>query len=434
MKLSSPEEAVRAIKSGDRIVLANLCAEPHLMPRLLMDRAHELDGVRLFHCRPFGSFVERCLEPGMEEHLRCVTVFAGGVRNLLQLIKDGRADFYPIPLSRIPWLFRAGPYRPDVFITTLSPPDEQGYCSLGVSVDYARAALETAGVVIGEMNESMPRTSGDSLVHTSQIDYMVRVAESIYEMPSAEITSDERKLGEQVAGLVEDEATIQIGFGSVSEAVTSFLKEKKDLGMHTEMLPESAMTLIEEGALTGGKKTIHQGKIVCTFCAGTKRLYDWLNENPQIEMRTVDYTNDSRIIALNNKMTSINTALQVDLYGNIYSDSLGFDLYSGAGGQPDFMFGTQLCPNGKSIIVLLSTASKGSISRIVVHPKMSENPRAPSMPTVTRFHSDYVVTEWGVASLRNLTVRERAQALIEIAHPDFRDELRRDAKKVGLTS
>ncbi|HID18756.1 TPA: acetyl-CoA hydrolase/transferase family protein, partial [Candidatus Bathyarchaeota archaeon] len=394
----------------------------------------ELENVKLFHLRPFGRFKDRYLEQGMEKHVKCATAFAGGIQPIVQLIKEGKAEFYPIPLSKIPWLFREGPYRPDIFITTVSPPDRHGYCSLGVSVDYAWAALETARIIIAEVNENMPRTCGDSFIHLSRIDYLVEVSEPIYEIPPTNITNVERRIGENVASLVEDEATIQIGYGGVSEAITSFLKEKKDLGMHTEMVPEGTITLVEEGALTCEKKSIHKRRIVCTFNAGTRRLYDWLDKNPIIEMKPVDYTNDSKVIAMNHKMTAINTALQIDLYGNIYSDMLGLDQYSGAGGQPDFVLGALLCPNGKSIIVLPSTAAKGKVSRIVAHPILSRNIKAPLMPTVTRFYADYVVTEWGVASLKDKTISERAKALIEIAHPDFKDELWEEARKINLVT
>ena len=431
-KLVTAEKAADVVKSGDRIVLSNLCGEPHRVPNLLMDKAPELKNVRMFHARPFGPFIDRYSEPEMERHIRCVTAFAGGVRQIVKLIRERKADFYPIPLSKFPWLFRDGPYKPDIFMTTVSPPDNGGYCSLGVSVDYGWAALQNAHTVVAEVNENMPRTCGDSLVHASQIDYLVEVSDRIYELPPTNVTALERHLGENVASLVEDEATIQIGFGGVSEAITSFLKEKRNLGMHSEMVPEGTMTLVEEGALNCKKKTINKERIVCTFSAGTQKLYDWLDGNQMIEMKPVDYTNDSKIIAMNHKMTAINAALQVDLYGNTYSDMLGLDQYSGAGGQPDFIIGAHLCPNGKSIVVLPSTAAGGKASRIVVHPAMSENEKAPLMPTVTRFHADYVVTEYGIASLRDKTTIERAKTLIDIAHPDFKDELEKKAKQIGL--
>jgi 4-hydroxybutyrate CoA-transferase len=431
-KLVTGEKAAALVKSGDRVVLSNLCGEPHRVPNLLMDRAPELENVRMFHARPFGPFIDRYSEPQMEKHIRCATAFAGGVRQIVKLIKEQKADFYPIPLSKFPWLFKDGPYKPDIFMTTVSPPDDRGYCSLGVSVDYGRAALHTAHTVVAEVNENMPRTCGNSLVHVSQLDYLVEAPDRIYELPSTNVTALEKRLGENVASLVEDEATIQIGFGGVSEAITSFLKEKRDLGMHSEMVPEGTITLVEEGALNCTKKTINRDKIVCTFAAGTQRLYDWLNRNQMIEMKPVDYTNDSKVIASNHKMTAINAALQVDLFSNTYSDVLGLDQYSGAGGQPDFVIGAHLCPNGKSITVLPSTAAGGKASRIVVHPAVSENERAPLMPTVTRFHADYVVTEWGIASLRDKTTLERAKALIDIAHPDFKDRLDKKARQMGL--
>jgi 4-hydroxybutyrate CoA-transferase len=278
----------------------------------------------------------------------------------------------------------------------------------------------------------MPTTCGDSLVHLSEIDHLVEASEPIYELPVTSPTGLERKLAENVAALVEDEATIQIGYGAVSECIAPFLVEKRDLGMHTEMFPESALTLIEHGALNCARKTLYRGKIVCSFAAGTKRLYDWLNENSMIEMKPFDYVNDSRIIAMNHKMTAINTALQVDLFGNVYSDMLGFEEYSGAGGQPDFVLGASMCPSGKSIIALPSTAAQGRASRIVAHPTLAANAKAPLIPTVSRFHADHVVTEWGAASLKGKTANERARALIEIADPDFRDGLRQEGARTGL--
>jgi len=433
-KAVSAQEAARVVKSGDKVVLANLCGEPHVLPNLIMDRARELTDVRFFHLRPCGQFIERYLEPGMEKHVRCATAFAGGSKPIVQLMKEGRADFYPIPLSKVPSLFRNGSYRPDAFVTTITPPDDNGYCSLGVSVDYAHAAIETARIVIAEVNENVPRTGGDSLVHLSDIDYMVADHEPLYEMPVPKITNLEKRMAENVADLVDDEATIQIGYGAVSESIPPFLKEKRDLGMHTEMFPESAITLVEEGALTCERKSIDRGKIVCAFSAGTKRLYDWLDRNPRIAMKPFDYTNDIGIIERSSKMTAINTALQVDLFGNVYSDILGFDEYSGAGGQPDFVVGASFCPNGKSIIVLPSTTSDGKFSRIVAHPSVTSNPKSPSMPTVTRFHTDYIVTEWGVASLRDKSAKERAEALFEVSHPDYTGELEKDGRMLGLLS
>jgi 4-hydroxybutyrate CoA-transferase len=427
-------EAAQIVKAHDRVVLANFCGEPHILPGLIMDRAPELNDVSIFHLRPSGRFVERYLEPGMENHVRCATAFAGGIKPIVQLLKERRADFYPIPLSKVPWLFRSASFGPNVFITTVTPPDEKGYCSLGVSVDYAHAALETAGTVIAEVNENMPRTGGDSLVHVSKIDYMVEANETVYEIPTPTVTKLEKQLAENVAELVDDGATIQIGYGAVSESIPPFLKEKRNLGMHTEMFPESAITLVEEGALTNEKKSLDKGRTVCAFTAGTKRLYDWLNNNPKIAMKPFDYTNDAGIIAGSSKMTAINTALQLDLFGNVYSDVLGFDEYSGAGGQPDFAIGAQFCPDGKSIIVLPSTTSDGKLSRIVGHPTVTANKRSPAIPTLARFHADYVVTEWGTAALRGKSIKERARKLLDISHPDFNRDLVAEGSRLGLLS
>jgi len=431
VEFSSPENVVKTVKSNDKIALANLCAEPAIFPNLLLDRARELTNVRLFHMRPCGEFVHRYLDPGMEQHVKCSTAFTGGVKPIVQLIKDGRADFYPIPLSKAPWLIRQV-FKPDIFVATVSPPDDKGNCSLGISVDTGLSAFETAKVKIVEVNENMPKTGGDSLVPANEIDYFLESHEPIYELPRPTITNLEKKLAENVTHLVPDGATIQVGFGAISESITPFLAEKKDLGLHSEMFPDSAMTLVEQGVLTGAQKKLHRGKAVCAFAAGTKKLYDWLGEYRDIEMKPFDYTNDPKIIAANSKMTAINTALQVDLYGNIYSDMLGFDQYSGAGGQPDFVIGSQLCPDGISIIVLPSTASEGKVSRIVAHPSLSPNQQAPMISTVSRFHADYVVTEQGTASLGGRTTKERARAILNLSHPDFVDELWKSGRKLNL--
>jgi 4-hydroxybutyrate CoA-transferase len=433
LKYISPEKIVQLIKPHYKVALSNICSEPRIIPPLLMEQAHELHDVRLFHMRPCGNFVERYLEPGMESHIRCSTAFTGGVRPIVQLIKDGRADFYPIPFSQAPWLIRTK-LKPDVFIATVTPPDEAGNCNLGISVDYARAALEVARVVIVEINTNMPRTFGDTTISTDQIDYFIESQEPIHELPQPRITKLEIQLAENVTELVHDGATIQIGYGAISESITPFLKDKKNLALHTEMFPESAMELVDGGVIDGQQNSLHKDKAVCSFAAGTKKLYQWLSKNSTIEFMPFDYTNDPKIIAANNRMTAINTALQVDLYGNTYSDMLGFDQYSGAGGQPDFVIGSQLCSDGISVIVLPSTAVEGKKSRIVAHPQVSLNSQAPAIPTVSRYHADYVVTEFGTASLRGKTTRERARAIVQIAHPDFVDELWKEGKRLNLLS
>ncbi len=434
-KIVTAERAVEAIRSHDDVVLANFCGEPHFLPMALMNRAPELTGVRLFHSTVFGSFTDKYLEPGMEKHIRCATAFSGRSKNVRQLLKEGRADFYPVTFANKPQLLRAGDYKSDVFMVTVSPPDDNGYCSLGVSVDYAWGVLERPPrVVIAEVNPNMPRTHGRSFVHISQIDYMVEVDEPIYEPHQSPTTDMETKIGQYVATLVEDGSTLQIGYGAVSEAMVHFLKDKKDLGMHAEMVPEGLKDLVAAGAVTNAPKSMHKGKIVCTFHAGTRKLYDWLNENPLIEMQPVDYTNDPRIIAMNSKMVAINAALQVDLFGNIYSDVLGLqDQYTGSGGQLDFAIGCALAPDAKFVTVLPSVTSNREFSRIVAHPTLETNNHlASQIPTVPRYYADHIVTEYGVAQLKGKPNSERAKALIRIASPSFRDMLLQQAKELGL--
>jgi 4-hydroxybutyrate CoA-transferase len=434
-KIVTAEKAVQAIKSHDDVVLANFCGEPHFLPTALMDRAPELAGVRIFHLTPFGPFQNKYLEPGMEKHIRCATAFCGRSKNIRQLLSEGRADFYPVTFGNIPRLFREGDFRSDVFMLTVSSPDRNGYCSLGVSVDYAWGALERPPrAVIAEVNPNMPRTHGRSFIHISQIDYIVEVMQPLYELEQSSITDVETKIGQNVAALVEDYATVQIGYGGVSEAVVHFLKGKRDLGIHTEMVPEGLRELINTGAVTNTKKSIHKGKIVCAFHGGTKQLYEWLNDNSLIEMQPVDYTNNPRIIALNSNVVAINAALQVDLFGNIYSDLFGLrDQYTGSGGQLDFALGCAIAPDAKFVTVLPSTTKDEKFSRIVTHPTLEmNNPLASQIPTIPRYYADYVVTEYGVVQLKGIPNTERAKALIQLAHPNFQDILQQQAKELGL--
>jgi len=434
-KIVTAEKAVEAIKSHDDVVLANFCGEPRLLPMALMNRAHELLGVRIFHYAAFGPFQDRYLEPGMEKHIRCATAFCGRRKSVRQLLSEGRADFYPVTFGNTPQLLREGDFRSDVLLLTVSPPDRDGYCSLGVSVDYAHGAIERPPrVVIAEVNPNMPKTHGRSFIHVSKIDYIIEVDQPLYELEQSPITEIQVRIGQYVAALVEDCSTLQIGYGGVSEAVVHFLKDKKNLGIHTEMVPEGLRELVATGAITNARKSIHQGKIVCTFHGGTTKLYEWLNDNPLIEMQAVDYTNDPKIIAMNSRMVAINAALQVDLFGNIYSDLLGLeDQYTGAGGQLDFAVGCIIAPNAKFVTVLPSTTSDEMSSRIVTHPTLeTENPRAPQIPTIPRYYADYVVTEYGIAHLKGKPNTERAKALIQIAHPNFKGILQQQAKELAL--
>jgi 4-hydroxybutyrate CoA-transferase len=434
-KFVTPNQAVELIKTGDDVVLANFCSEPRYLPLALMERASELNNVRIFHMAVQGPFVKKYLEPGMNTHIRCATPFCGRNAMIRQLIKNGQADFYPINFSNIPNLLCKGNFKSDVFMLTVSPPDNNGFCNLGVSVDYAWGALERpARLIIAEINPHMPRTQGRTSLHISRIDMAVEVNDPVFELPQFQITDIEKKIGSFVADLVRDGDTLQIGYGGVSESVLYFLKDKKDLGIHTEMVSDGLVDLVEAGSVNNCRKSIHKGKIVCTFNAGTKRLYDWLDNNPIVEMHPVDYTNDPRIIASNHNLVAINTALQVDLFGNIYADMLGLgDQYSGVGGQLDFATGCYLANDAKFINVLPSTSGEGKISRIVGHPNLeNNNALASQIPTIPRYLSDYVITEYGIAQLKGKSNRERAQSLIGIAHPNFREILIRQAGELGL--
>jgi 4-hydroxybutyrate CoA-transferase len=379
-KTVTAEKAVEAIKSHDDVVLANFCGEPRFLPMALLNRAYELLGVRIFHYAAFGPFQDKYLELGIEKHIRCATAFCGRRKSIRQLLSEGRADFYPVTFGNTPRLLREGDFGSDALLLTVSPPDRDGHCSLGVSVDYAQGALERPPrVVIAEVNPNMPKTHGRSFIHVSKIDYIVEVNQPLYELEQSPTTEVQTRIGQHVAALVEDCSTLQIGYGGVSEAMVHFLRDKKNLGIHTEMVPEGLRELVAAGAITNARKSIHQGKIVCTFHGGTTKLYEWLNDNPLIEMHPVDYTNDPKIIAMNSKMVAINAALQVDLFGNIYSDLLGLeDQYTGSGGQLDFAIGCTLAHDAKFVTVLPSTTSDEKSSRIVTHPTLEiKNPRAP---------------------------------------------------------
>ena len=434
-KVVTAAQAVEAIRDNDDIVLSNFCSEPIKLPPALMERAPELKGVRVYHMAVHGPFQERYTEPDMYRHIKCVTTLSGRVKSVRQMIGEGHADFYSTTFYGVPHLLREGDFKSDVFMVTLAPPDEYGYCNLGINVDYAWGALERPPrLIMAEFNPRMPRTNGRTALHVSEIDYVVEVDEPLFELKQATITDVETRVGQHVGSLVEDGSTLQIGYGSMSEACIYFLKEKKDLGLHTEMVPEGARELIEEGIINNSRKSMHKGMITCAFNGGTKKLYDWLDHNPLIEMHPVDYTNDPKVIARNSKMVAINAALQIDLFGNIYADQMGLqDQYSGAGGQLDFAIGCAIADDAKFINALPSTAGNGRFSRIVAHPSLEEeNTMAARIATVPRYYADYVVTEFGIARLKDRSNRDRAAQLISIAHPDHRGRLEVQAKQLGL--
>jgi 4-hydroxybutyrate CoA-transferase len=326
----------------------------------------------------------------------------------------------PCFFSQVP--SQLGAYLPaDVAFISVSPPDPDGFCSLGVSVDYSRRAAQVCRTVIAEVNPTMPRLSGDCLVHVSAIDYLVPVDRPIPEVPPSPPSDAERRTGENAAELIDDGATIQIGIGAMPEVVCSRLSDRRDLGVHSEMISDAVMDLVAAGAITNAKKTLHPGKIIATFVMGSRRLYDWLDGNPLVEMHPVSYTNNPAVIAQNRKMVAVNAAMEVDLLGQVCADTLGPYQYSGVGGQVDFVRGARLSEGGKAVIVMTSTARNGEVSRIVPTLKTG------AVVTTSRNDVDYVVTEYGVAKLHGKTVRQRMRALIDIAHPEYRAGLERAA-------
>jgi acyl-CoA hydrolase len=362
------------------------------------------------------------LAPEVAESFRHRALFIGA--NAREAVNDGRADYVPVFLSDIPELFTAGILPLDAVLINVSPPDSHGYCSLGTSVDAALSAIHAADTVIAQLNRSMPRTLGDSFVHVSQIDIGVEVDQRPHPHRLGEVGEIERRIGEYVADLVPDRATIQMGIGSIPTAVALALRGKRDLGVHTELLTDPVLDLVESGALTGDAKEINRGKIVTAFLMGSQRLYDFVDDNPMIEMRPVDYTNDTSVIRRFRRMVAINSAISIDLTGQVSADSIGTRFYSGVGGQMDFIRGAALAPEGRPIIALPSLAAGGTVSRIV--PVLAEGAGV----VTSRAHVRTVVTEHGVAELFGRSVRERAAALIAIAHPDHREELTREASRL----
>ncbi len=410
----SAEDAVARVQSGDRVFLHGQASVPQRLLAALVARAPHLRDTEVVHLHANGPAPHAA--PEMAGHLRHRALFIGP--NMREAVNDGRADFTPIFLSDIPALFSSGQLPIDVALLNVSEPDEHGYCSLGTSVDVAKAAAESSKLVIAQLNPRVPRTLGDGFIHIDDVDLAVRVEEPLLEHPGDPSSKVEQRIGEYVADLIEDGSTLQLGIGGVPNAVLAALRDKRDLGIHTEMFSDGVMELVESGVVTGGAKTLHPGKIVACFIMGSQQLYRWSDDNPFIEMHPADYTNDTAVIRRNAKMVAINSALQIDLTGQVCADSIGTRFFSGVGGQMDFMRGAALSPGGKPIIALPSTARDDTISRIV--PTLAIGAGV----TTTRAHVHYIVTEYGVASLHGKSIRERVHELIAVAHPRFRDELR----------
>jgi 4-hydroxybutyrate CoA-transferase len=418
MRIVSAAEAVAGISSGQQVFVHGGAATPSVLLDALVARADQLTGVRMVHFHTQGPGPH--LAPDMAGHFRHKALFIGA--NARDAVNEGRADYVPVFLSDVPGLFTSGTLPLDVALLNLTRPDAHGFCSLGTSVDASLAAAGSATRVIAQLNASMPRTHGDTFIHVSQIDLAVEVDQPPYAHHEAELGDVERQIGEHVAMLVPEGATLQLGIGAIPAATALALRGKRDLGVHTEMFTDAVMDLVESGAVTGRRKEINRGKVVSAFLMGTQRLYDWVDDNPMIELRPVDYTNDTSVIRRFSRMVAINSAIQVDVTGQVSADSIGRRLYSGVGGQMDFIRGAALASEGRAIIALPSTAAGGRVSRIV-----SVLDEGAGVVT-TRAHVRTIVTEYGVAELHGRSIAERARALIGISHPDFRDQLMEAAR------
>jgi len=413
----SAETAIAAVRSGHRLYLHSVAASPQTLIAELVRQAPRLRDVEIVHLHTEGE--APYADPQYAENFRVNCLFIGG--NMRRAVQEGRADYTPVFLSEIPRLFLSNQLDIDVALIQVSPPDHHGFCSLGVTVEAAHAALHSAEIVIAQINPNMPRTHGDALVHHSKLTYMVEVDDRIPEVAPPDLGAVERAIGRNVASIVEDGATIQMGIGAIPDAVLYELKGHRGLGVHTEMFSDGLIDLIERGVVTGEHKEKHPGKVVATFVMGTRRVYEYVHDNPMVAMLDVAYTNNPTVIARNPKVTAINSAIEVDITGQVCADSIGTAPYSGVGGQVDFVRGAALSKGGRPIIALPSRTSKG-ISRITSMLK-------PGAGVVTsRAHVHYVVTEYGIAYLHGQTWRQRAEALIAIAHPEERHRLAEEVR------
>lgn len=414
-QVKTPEEAVELIKSGDHIHIHSAASTPQILVDAMVARNQELKDVEIFHLHTEGN--APYIDPKYSGSFHLNSMFIAG--NVRKAINDGRADFIPVFLSEVPIMYRRRILPIDVALIQVSPPDKHGYCSFGIGVEATKAAVEVARTVIAHVNPSMPRTHGDSLLHISDITTFVEKDLPVYEHIRAEPGEVEHKIGKYISELVEDGATIQTGIGAIPEAALLAMGNHKDLGVHTEMFSDGILPLVERGVINGKNKRKQKGIIVSGFCLGTKTLYDFVDDNPVVRFMDIQYVNDTAIIRRNPKVTSINSAIEVDITGQVCADSIGSLMYSGVGGQMDFIRGASLSEGGKPIIALSST-TKGGESKIVPFLKKGAG------VVTTRAHVHYIVTEYGIADLYGKSLRQRAQALINIAHPDHRESLERE--------
>jgi len=412
-KLQTADEALLSVHSGMRVYIQPGCAEPETLVEALMRRGPFVQDVEIVHMMTMGA--APYVAPEMEGHFRHNAMFIGA--NVREAINDGRADYTPIYLSEIEDLFESGAMPIDVALVELSPPDSHGFCSFGVGVDTSLTAAKCARHVVAQINDQMPRTFGDSFIHVGELDAVVESSRPLCPMKRPQITDLHRAIARNVATLIDDGSVLQTGIGGIPDAVLPVLMDRKDLAVHSELVSDGVIDLIEAGVITGERKNFKPRKVILGFALGTKRLFDFLDNNPLFEFHPTSYTNDPGLIARNDNMVAINSALQVDLTGQVCSDSIGNQFYSGIGGQVDFLRGASRSRGGKPIIAISSTAKNDTISRIV--PMLSPGAGVVTSRGLVR----YVVTEYGVAYLHGKTIRERAQALIDIAHPKFREEL-----------
>jgi len=425
-RITTPDEAVKVINSGDRVFLTGNASVPLPLLDALVRRAPQLQNVEI--CHPLTICPADYVAPEMAGHLRINSMFISA--NVRRAVNEGRADFTPVMLSEFPLLFKNGHLPLDVALIHVSPPDDNGYCSMGAESGLTISAAEVAKVVIAQVNEQMPRTLGDTAMHIDRMHYIVPCDTPLFEMPMGDDVDQQvvEKIAAHIAELIPDGATMQLGIGALPNAVLKFLFDKKDLGVHSELISDGVIDLVEAGVLNGSRKSLHPGKIICGFLLGTRRLYEWVNNNPLVELRRTEYVNDPFVVAQNDRMVAINSAIEVDLTGQVCADSIGPKMHSAVGGQLDFIYGASRSKGGVPIIALPSTSQLRDgtvISKIVPMLK-------PGAGVVTsRNHVHFVITEFGTAALYGKTVRQRTQALIKIAHPQFRDEIAAKAKELN---
>jgi 4-hydroxybutyrate CoA-transferase len=416
-KTVSAAEAIARVKSGDRVVFAHACGEPLELVDALVARAGELRDVEIVHMVAMGKG-EYC-KPEYAQSFFHNSLFTGA--STREAVRDGRGDYTPVFFHEIPDLFLKGYLPPDVVLAHLSPPDKHGFCSFGVSVDYTKAAASVAKTLIALVNPNMPRTHGDAFIHVGDLDLIVESEQPIIELPPPRIGPVEEAIGKNIASLVDDGSCLQLGIGGIPDAVLLFLTDKSDLGIHTEMFSDGVVDLYHRGVITNRRKQLQRDKMVANFLMGTRKLYDFVDDNPIVNMFPVNYVNDPYVIGQNDNVVAINSAIEVDLMGQVVADTMGPVQYTGIGGQVDFMRGAARSKGGKAIIALPSTAKRGEVSRIVA--KISDG----AAVTTHRADVDYVVTEHGIAHLKGKMLRQRAEALIAIADPKFRNQIVEEA-------